>query len=222
MKLMGQLMCLSLLVLIQSVDAAFAASKETDSKSITLKFRTDERLGVYIGLENNRVVRFANVKVTAVSVDPPIADVTVDSKNQVTIHGKTPGSANMVISQENGKSLDVNIVVRDFNALQSTLTFIDPRIKFKHRVVGGAEQLVFYGVVDKPETIIKAYSAGNVFMDDRGINWMVSDKLDPVPLRNGAFGAPNYSDQRWKVGTTNLISDGRRVLSLLAIPVINR
>jgi Flp pilus assembly secretin CpaC len=103
-------------------------------------------MGLYIGLEGNHVVRFTNdVALRAATLDPTIADVTVNSANELTLRGKEPGAARMVITDKAGKLLDVGVTVLDYNALQSTLHVIDPRIAFKHRVIDGASNLISDG-----------------------------------------------------------------------------
>jgi Flp pilus assembly secretin CpaC len=213
MKPNRQLLC-SLLFVVAQVSGSAVASP-MDTQVVTLTQKPDDHMSMYIGLEGNHVVRFTNVSLKAVTLCPPtIADVEINSANELTIRGKAHGGAVMVITDKCGNLLDVNVAVLDYKLLQETLHFIDPRIEFRHRVFDGAEQLVLYGDVDKPETIIRAFSVGKVFMDGRGMNYKVDDESDPVPVR-GRDEIMNYDDPR--LGALNLISDERRVLSLLAL-----
>jgi Flp pilus assembly secretin CpaC len=75
-------------------------------------------------------------------------------------------------------------VTRDYGQLQSTLREIDPRIIVKAFSVGGSDRVLLLGDVDHPESVIKAFSASNVFMDDRGMNIQVANSR----LINGRIG----------------------------------
>ncbi len=146
MKPNQQLICSLLLVASELAGGALASPTDTKSEVDTLTCKPDDRMGLYIGLEGNHVVRFTNdVALRAATLDPTIADVTVNSANELTLRGKEPGAARMVITDKAGKLLDVGVTVLDYNALQSTLHVIDPRIAFKHRVIDGASNLISDG-----------------------------------------------------------------------------
>ncbi len=117
----------------------------------------------------NRIVR------TSIS-DPSIAEPVVVSDTQLVLLGKTPGTATLVLWDDAGNSVAVDLrVTRDYGQLQSTLREIDPRIIVKAFSVGGSDRVLLLGDVDHPESIIKAFSAANVFMDDRGMNIQVAN-----------------------------------------------
>jgi hypothetical protein len=117
----------------------------------------------------NKIVR------TSIS-DPSIAEPVVVSENQLVLLGKTPGTATLVLWDDAGNSVAIDLrVTRDYGQLQSTLREIDPRIIVKAFSVGGSDRVLLLGDVDHPETVIKAFSAANVFMDDRGMNIQVAN-----------------------------------------------
>src|SRR6516225_56077 len=117
----------------------------------------------------NKIVR------TSIS-DPAIAEPVVVAENQIVLLGKTPGTATMVLWDDAGNSVAIDLrVARDFSQLQSTLREIDPRIVVKTYNVGGIDRVILLGDVDHPESIIRAFAAANVFMDDRGLNIQVAN-----------------------------------------------
>lgn len=112
----------------------------------------------------NKIVR------TSIS-DPGIAEPVVVSENQLVLLGKSAGTATMVLWDDAGNSVALDLrVSRDYSQLQATLREIDPRIIVKAFSVGGSDRVLLTGDVDHPESIIKAFAAANVFMDDRGMN----------------------------------------------------
>ncbi|MBI5176057.1 MAG: pilus assembly protein N-terminal domain-containing protein [Candidatus Melainabacteria bacterium] len=112
----------------------------------------------------NKIVR------TSIS-DPGIAEPVVVSENQLVLLGKSAGTATMVLWDDAGNSVALDLrVSRDYSQLQATLREIDPRIIVKAFSVGGSDRVLLTGDVDHPESIIKAFAASNVFMDDRGMN----------------------------------------------------
>jgi Flp pilus assembly secretin CpaC len=117
----------------------------------------------------NKIVR------TSIS-DPSIVEPVVVSENQLVLLGKTPGTATLVLWDDSGNcsALDVH-VSRDYGQLQATLREIDPRIIVKAFAVGGSDRVLLLGDVDHPESVIKSFSAANVFMDDRGMNIQVAN-----------------------------------------------
>src|ERR1700733_549411 len=117
----------------------------------------------------NKIVR------TSIS-DPSIAEPVVVSENQLVLLGKTPGTATLVLWDDAGNSVAIDLrVTRDYGQLQATLREIDPRIIVKAFSVGGSDRVLLLGDVDHPESVVKAISAANVFMDDRGMNVQVAN-----------------------------------------------
>lgn len=111
----------------------------------------------------NKIVR------TSIS-DPSIAEPVVVAENQIVLLGKSPGGATMVLWDDAGNSIAVDLrVSRDYSALQATLREIDPRIVVKAFSVGGSDRTLLLGDVDHAESIIRAFMAANAFMDDRGM-----------------------------------------------------
>ena len=116
----------------------------------------------------NKIVR------TSIS-DPGIAEPVVVAENQLVLLGKAPGTCTMVLWDDAGNSVALDLrVSKDYAQLQSTLREIDPRIIVKAFSVGGSDRVLLTGDVDHPESIIRAFAASNVFMDDRGMNIQVS------------------------------------------------
>lgn len=117
----------------------------------------------------NKIVR------TSIS-DPAIAEPVVVAENQIVLLGKSPGGATMVLWDDAGNSLTVDLrVSRDYQQLQSTLREIDPRIVVKAFSVGGSDRVLLLGDVDHAESIIRAFAAANAFMDDRGMQITVAN-----------------------------------------------
>ncbi len=115
----------------------------------------------------NKIVR------TSIS-DPSIVEPVVVSENQLVLLGKTPGKATLVLWDDAGNCSAIDVhVTRDYGQLQATLREVDPRIIVKAFSVGGSDRVLLLGDVDHPESVGKAFSAANVFMDDRGMNVQV-------------------------------------------------
>ena len=124
----------------------------------------------------SRTFRLKNKIVRTSISDPSIAEPVVVSENQLVLLGKTPGTATLVLWDDAGNSVAIDLrVTRDYGQLQSTLREIDPRIIVKAFSVGGSDRVLLLGDVDHPESVIKAFSAANVFMDDRGMNIQVAN-----------------------------------------------
>lgn len=116
----------------------------------------------------NKIIR------TSIS-DPSIAEPVVVAENQMVLLGKAPGGATLVIWDDAGNSVAIDVrVSRDFGALQSIIREIDPRIIVRTFSVGGSDRIIMMGDVDHPESIIRAFAAANAFMDDRGMNIVVA------------------------------------------------
>lgn len=117
----------------------------------------------------NKIVR------TSIS-DPGIAEPVVVSENQIVLLGKSPGGATLVLWDDAGNSAAIDLrVSRDYAQLQSTLREIDPRIIVKAFSVGGSDRVLLLGDVDHPESVIRAFGAANIYMDDRGMNIQVAN-----------------------------------------------
>lgn len=117
----------------------------------------------------NKIVR------TSIS-DPSIAEPVVVSENQIVLLGKAPGGATLVLWDDAGNSAAVDLrVTRDYNQLQATLREVDPRIIVKAFSVGGSDRVILLGDVDNAESVIRAFGAANIYMDDRGMNINVAN-----------------------------------------------
>ncbi|MBA3859517.1 MAG: hypothetical protein C0507_21645 [Cyanobacteria bacterium PR.3.49] len=117
----------------------------------------------------NKIVR------TSIS-DPSIAEPVVVSENQIVLLGKAPGGATLVLWDDAGNSAAIDLrVSRDYNQLQATLREVDPRIIVKAFSVGGSDRVILLGDVDNAESVIRAFGAANIYMDDRGMNIQVAN-----------------------------------------------
>lgn len=117
----------------------------------------------------NKVVR------TSIS-DPGVAEPVIVAENQMVLLGKSPGRATLVLWDDAGNSSAIDLrVSKDYTQLQSTLREIDPRIIVKTYSVGGSDRLILLGDVDHVESVIRAFAAANVHMDDRGMNIQVAN-----------------------------------------------
>src|SRR5262249_30485573 len=130
----------------------------------------------------NKIVR------TSIS-DPGIAEPVVVAENQLVLLGKAPGGSTLVIWDDAGNSVAVDLrVTRDYSQLQATLREIDPRIIVKAFSVGGQDRVLLLGDVDHPESVIRALAAANAFMDDRGMK-IVASNSRILDARIGEQGA---------------------------------
>jgi len=182
----------------------------------------------------NKIVR------TSIS-DPAVAEPVVVSENQLVLLGKTPGAATLVLWDDAGNSVAIDLrVTRDYGQLQSTLREIDPRIIVKAFSIGGSDRVLLLGDVDNVESVIRAFSAANVFMDDRGFNIQVANnrligaRIGEMAMMGGAQGGGGQTGQLAQLSSVdkytffpnlnnniakaNLItSDGGRVTSLVKV-----
>ena len=180
----------------------------------------------------NKIVR------TSIS-DPGIAEPVVVTENQLVLLGKAPGTTTLVLWDDAGNSVSIDLrVSRDFSQLQATVREIDPRIIIKTFSVGGSERVLLTGDVDNVESIIKAFAAANVFMDDRGMNIQVANnrltggRIGELGGTGGGGGG--NAGQLSALGTVDrytffgnipnniskaqvLLSDGSRVTSLVKV-----
>jgi Flp pilus assembly secretin CpaC len=133
----------------------------------------------------NKIVR------TSIS-DPAIAEPVVVAENQIVLLGKTPGGATLVLWDDAGNSVAIDLrVTRDYSGLQAALREIDPRIICKAFTIGGTDRVLLLGDVDHPESVIRAMGTTNVFMDDRGLN---------IQVANGRLLAPRLGEQGGTAG----------------------
>jgi len=136
------------------------------------EFKTTNAIDLKVS--QSRTFKFKNKIVRTSISDPGIAEPVVVSENQMVLLGKAPGTCTMLLWDDAGNSISVDLrVSRDYTQLQTTLREIDPRIIVKAFSVGGSDRVLLTGDVDHPESIIKAFAASNVFMDDRGMNIQV-------------------------------------------------
>lgn len=179
----------------------------------------------------NKIIR------TSIS-DPAIAEPVVVAENQMVMLGKAPGGATLVIWDDAGNSVALDIKVsRDYSQLQAMLREIDPRIIVKPFSVGGADRVVLMGDVDHAESVIRAFAVANAFMDDRGLNITVANGrvLGTRPgeqggaaaggQQAGALSAIGQVDRYTFFGNQNnniskaqtILSDGGRVTGLIQV-----
>jgi Flp pilus assembly secretin CpaC len=179
----------------------------------------------------NKIIR------TSIS-DPSIAEPVVVAENQMVLLGKAPGGATLVIWDDAGNSVAIDVrVSRDFGALQSIIREIDPRIIVRTFSVGGSDRIIMMGDVDHPESIIRAFAAANAFMDDRGMNIIVAgsrimDKrigetggTSQGGQQTGTLSTIGQTDRYTFFGNQNnnlsraqsVVSDGGRVTSLVRV-----
>jgi Flp pilus assembly secretin CpaC len=179
----------------------------------------------------NKIIR------TSIS-DPSIAEPVVVAENQMVLLGKAPGNATLVIWDDAGNSVAVDIRVQhDFGTLQSMLREVDPRIIVRPFSVGGSDRVILTGDVDHPESVIRAFWIANAFMDDRGMTIQVANNriLDKRPGEQGGTAAGNaaagalstignvdrytfFGNQVNNISKGQIItSDGNRVTSLVRV-----
>jgi Flp pilus assembly secretin CpaC len=201
------------------------------------EFKTSNIIDLKVA--QSRTFRLKNKIVRTSISDPSIAEPVVVSENQLVLLGKTPGSATLVLWDDAGNSVAIDLrVTRDYSQLQATLREIDPRIIVKAFSVGGTDRVLLLGDVDHPESIIKAFAASNVFMDDRGMNIQVANSRlinarigEQGGSSGGAAGGagalaqlgsvdrytffPNANNNIGK--SQMMVSDGGRVTSLVKV-----
>ncbi len=119
----------------------------------------------------SRTFRLKN-KVNRTSIsDPSTAEPVVMSEREIMLLGKASGTATLVVWDDAGNSAAIDVkVTKDYSALQSMLREIDPRIIVKPFSVAGSDRVLLLGDVDHAEPVLRAFSAANAFMDDRGMN----------------------------------------------------
>lgn len=203
------------------------------------EFKTTNILDLKVS--QSRTFKLKNKIVRTSISDPAVAEPVVVSENQIVLLGKTPGSATLVLWDDAGNSVAIDLrVTRDYAQLQSTLREIDPRIIVKAFSVGGSDRVLLLGDVDHTESIIRAFMAANVFMDDRGMNVQVANnrlvagRIGEQGAQGGGGGGGGQTGQLAQLSsvdkytffpnTTNNIgkaqvvtSDGGRVTSLVKV-----
>ncbi len=203
------------------------------------EFKTTNILDLKVS--QSRTFKLKNKIVRTSISDPAVAEPVVVSENQIVLLGKTPGSATLVLWDDAGNSVAIDLrVTRDYTQLQSTLREIDPRIIVKAFSVGGSDRVLLLGDVDHTESIVRAFSAANVFMDDRGMNVnvannrLVAGRIGEQGASGGGGGAGGQTGQLAQLSsvdkytffpnTTNNIgkaqvvtSDGGRVTSMVKV-----
>jgi len=203
------------------------------------EFKTSNVIDLKVS--QSRTFRMKNKIVRTSISDPAIAEPVVVAENQLVLLGKAPGGATLVIWDDAGNSIAVDLrVTRDYSSLQATLREIDPRIIVRPFTVGGSDRVILLGDVDHPESVIRAFSASNAFMDDRGINILASnsrlvDKRVGEQGQGGGGGQTGgqtgalaqlsqvdkyvfFSNMNNNVGKAqSMVSDGGRVTSLIRV-----
>ena len=203
------------------------------------EFKTTNAIDLKVS--QSRTFKFKNKIVRTSISDPGIAEPVVVSENQMVLLGKSPGTCTMLLWDDAGNSISVDLrVSKDYSQLQATLREIDPRIIVKAYNVGGSDRVLLTGDVDHPESIIRAFAASNVFMDDRGMNIQVANsriiaaKIGESGTTGGAGGGGGSSGQLAQLNSVDrytffgnipnnigkaqvMLSDGGRVTSLVKV-----
>lgn len=123
-----------------------------------------------VKVSQSRTFKLKN-KILRTSIsDPSIAEPVVVAENQMVLLGKAPGGATLVVWDDAGNSVAVDVKCsRDYSKLQAMLRQIDPRIVVQPFTVGGSDKIILRGDVDHPESVIRGFAVANAFMDDRGM-----------------------------------------------------
>ncbi len=182
----------------------------------------------------NKVVR------TSIS-DPGVAEPVIVAENQMVLLGKAPGKATLVLWDDAGNSTAIELrVSRDYSQLQATLREIDPRIIVKTYSVGGSDRVILLGDVDHVESVVRAFAASNVFMDDRGMtiqvanNRLIGARIGEIGSQGGGGGGGGNSGALAQLNSVDrytyfpnlnnnislaqgVVSDGGRVTSMIKI-----
>ncbi|MCA0313573.1 MAG: pilus assembly protein N-terminal domain-containing protein [Candidatus Melainabacteria bacterium] len=188
--------------------------------------------------QQSRTFKLKNKIVRTSISDPGIAEPVVVSENQLVLLGKSAGTCTMVLWDDAGNSVALDLrVSRDYSQLQATLREIDPRIIVKAFSVAGSDRVLLTGDVDHPESIIKAFAASNVFMDDRGMNIQVANSrilAGRIGEQGGTSATSSSIGQLATIGSVDrytyfsnlannigksqvMVSDGGRVTSLVKV-----
>ncbi len=170
--------------------------------------------------------------------DPSIAEPVVVAENQLVLLGKAPGGATLVVWDDAGNSVAVDLKVsRDYSKLQSMLRQIDPRIIVQPFAVGGSDRVMLRGDVDHVESVIRGFSVANAFMDDRGMKILAANNrlLDKTVGEQGGSSATGgqtgllssisqvdrytyFSNANSNISKAQaIVSEGGRVASLIRV-----
>lgn len=192
-------------------------------------------------VSQSRTFKLRNKIVRTSIADPGIAEPVVVAENQMVMLGKAPGSTTMVLWDDAGNTAAIDIVVnRDYGELQTALREVDPRIIVKAFSVGGSDRVILLGDVDHPESVIRAFLAANVFMDDRGMNIQVANnrlinaRIGEMGSQGGSGGGGGATGQLATLSSVDrytffpninnnvskaqvIASDGGRVTSLIKV-----
>jgi len=203
------------------------------------EFKTTNAIDLKVS--QSRTFKFKNKIVRTSISDPGIAEPVVVSENQMVLLGKSPGTCTMLLWDDAGNSISVDLrVSKDYSQLQATLREIDPRIIVKAYNVGGSDRVLLTGDVDHPESIIRAFAASNVFMDDRGMNIQVANsrivagRIGESGTTGGGGGGGGQAGQLAQLNSVDrytffgnipnnigkaqvMLSDGGRVTSLVKV-----
>ncbi len=208
----------------------------------TVEFEEFKTTGaIDLKVSQSRTFKFKNKIVRTSISDPGVAEPVVVSENQMVLLGKSPGTCSMLLWDDAGNSISLDLrVSRDYSQLQATLREIDPRVIVKAYSVGGSDRVLLTGDVDHPESIIRAFAAANVFMDDRGMNIQVANsrivagRIGEAGSTGGGGGGGGSSGQLSQLNSVDrysffgnipnniakaqvMTSDGSRVTSLVKV-----
>jgi Flp pilus assembly secretin CpaC len=193
-----------------------------------------------VKVSQSRTFKMKN-KILRTSIsDPAIAEPVVVAENQLVLLGKAPGASTLVIWDDAGNSVAVDVKVsRDYSKLQAMLRQIDPRIVVQPFSVGGSDRVLLRGDVDHPESVIRGFSVANAFMDDRGMKIVAANSriLDARVGEQGQGGGGGGGGQTGRLSSISsvdkylyfsnlnnnvsraqaMVSDGGRVASLIRV-----
>jgi Flp pilus assembly secretin CpaC len=200
------------------------------------EFKPTNRIDLTVS--QSRTFKLRNKVIRTSISDPSIAEPVVVAENQLVLLGKAPGTATLVVWDDAGNSLAIDVVVKhEFANLQAMLREVDPRIIVRPFSVGGTDRVILTGDVDHPESVIRAFAIANAFMDDRGMNITVANnrilgarlgEQGGAAAGGGATGALSTigsADRYTFFANTNnniskaqtMVSDGNRVTSLVRV-----
>lgn len=189
-------------------------------------------------VSQSRTFRLRNKIIRTSISDPSIAEPVVVAENQMVMLGKAPGTATLVIWDDAGNSVAIDVRVQhDFATLQSMLREVDPRIIVRTFSVGGSDRVILTGDVDHAESVIRAFAIANSFLDDRGMTIQVAGNriLSARPGEGGGGGGSAgaagllstignvdrytfFGNQSSNISKAQTItSDGNRVTSLVRV-----
>ncbi len=228
-------------VLAQGTDVGIPASPIPPVVTGTVDFEEFKPTNsIDLKVSRSRTFKLRNKVVRTSISDPGVAEPVIVAENQMVLLGKAPGRATLVLWDDAGNSSAIDLrVSRDYTGLQSTLREIDPRIIVKTYSVGGSDRLILLGDVDHVESVIRAFAAANVYMDDRGMNIQIANNriIGARIGETGASGGGSAGGQSGQLAQLNTVdrytffpnynnnvsmaqgitSDGGRVTSLVKV-----